>query len=1145
MIKIDPICARQGDPGASTQGTAMKTLAKKWGSSILMAPVVLLCCFACKTGVEQEDSATHTQHAMIFEKLASDLTHITFSNDLNETDTLNYFTYPYLYMGGGVSVGDINNDGLVDIFFTGNMVSNRLYLNKGNLTFEDITQKAGLGGDSRWYTGSTMADVNHDGLLDIYVSVAGQSGDRENQLYINQGDLMFKEQAADYGVNDTGSSVNATFFDYDRDGDLDLYVANYPITPFSATTFQYTQLMKRVNDTNSDHLYRNDDGHFTKVTEEAGVLRYSLSLSATVGDLNRDGWPDVYVSNDFNSPDCMYINNGDGTFTDHIKTATSHTSFYGMGVDIADYNNDGFVDILQMDMDAESNRRSKANMASMDPKLFSDIEQAGFQTQYMQNSLQVNTGMIIDGGPRFSDVSRFAGLSSTDWSWGPLFADLDNDGWKDVFVSNGTRREINNKDYFKALEGEKRHKDSLLAKSLRIPSEKIDNYVFRNKGDLSFEKANPYWGISHEGFSNGSAYTDLDNDGDLEIIINNIDEEAVLFENKSAEKSRYLVVNFQGTKKNRFGIGAKVTLKTDTLLQYQELTLTRGFQSSVAPELHFGLGDFERVEELQVTWPDGKQQILTDLTTNRRITLNYAESGPGARQAGYAPQATIFEHDIALDSVYKHKENVFDDFKYEVLLPHKMSNFGPGIAVGDLNGDQRDDFYIGAASGYPGGMFFQNSDGSFTQQKTALLLQDIDFEDMGALIFDADQDGDNDLYIISGGNEFEHDSPMLQDRLYVNDGQGNFVKYPAALPKMLTSGSRVYANDIDKDGDLDLFIGGRLVPGNYPYPANSHLLENISTKGVPKFQDITSEAAPFLDRLGLVTSAAFTDIDQDGWDDLIVAGEWMPIKVFRNRQGKFVDVSKKMDLVETVGWWFSLAPGDFDNDGDVDIIAGNLGQNYKYKANKHETFDIHFNDFDGNKRNDIVLSYFDEGKKYPVRGRECSSQQVPSIKKKFETYNEFSTATLTEIYDESMLEEGLHYQVSSFASVYLENDNGRFIIHQLPVEAQLAPINQILAKDFDLDGYSDLVVAGNLYASEVETPRADAGYGLFLKGNGSGNFEPVPPVKSGLFTPGDVKDLAFIEIKGQHYILSAKNDDFLQFTKCSVPPVTPALLGGR
>lgn len=1064
----------------------------------------------------------------IFKKKLSKETGVDFSNSLKEDLDINYFTYPYIYMGGGVSAGDINNDGLTDLFFTANMQSNKLYLNKGNMQFENVTVKANVAGDKRWSTGTTMADVNGDGFLDIYVLVSGKDGVKENLLYINNQDLTFTESAKQFGLNDIGNSVDASFFDYDLDGDLDVFVANYPITPFGYRTSDYKMRMEHVTDVESNHLYRNDNGKFTKVTEEAGVKMYNLSLSVTVSDLNEDGYPDMYVSNDFHSPDCMYLNNGDGTFTNIIKEATTHTSFYGMGVDIADFNNDGYKDIFQMDMDAESNRRSKANMASMDPIMFENIERHGFQYQFMQNALQLNSGVTtVKGTPTFSDISRMAGVSSTDWSWSPLFADLDNDGFKDIFISNGTRREINNKDYFNALKKEKRNKDSLLIKTLRMPSEKIDNYVYKNNGDLTFSKVNKDWGISHEGFSNGAVYADLDNDGDLEIVINNIDEEATIFENLSSEKNNHLTINFKGNNKNKFGLGTKVSIKIGDQIQVQELTLSRGFQSSVAPKVHFGLGEVKAIDEIEITWTDGKKEILKNVEANQFLTFDYKNAK--VETTAQVQGNKMFQTVESL-AVYKHKENKYDDFKFELLLPHKTSQFGPGIAVGDLNGDGLDDFYAGAASTYPGGMFFQNIDGTFEQQKTKILIVDRNHEDISATIFDADADGDNDIYIVSGGNEFERNSPILQDRLYVNDGKGNFSK-SRNIPTMLSSGSKAIPFDYDKDGDLDLFVGGRLIPKNYPYPANSFLLENISQKGIPMFKDVSDKVETSLNKLGLVTSAKWLDYDKDGWTDLFIVGEWMNIRAFKNKKGKFVEVTEDLGLEDTTGWWFSMESGDFDKDGDDDLIVGNLGLNYKYKAKENETFDIYFNDFDGNNKNDIVLSYYNDGKKYPVRGRQCSSEQIPSIKKKFKNYELFSNAELTDVYDKKKLEKSIHYQVKSFASLYLEYKDGKFIEHMLPNEAQIAPINKMIVKDFDKDGNLDVLAAGNLYASEVETPRADAGIGLFLKGGKKNNFKALSASKTGVHMSGDVKDFAIINIKGEEYIMSAKNNDFLEFIK--------------
>ncbi len=1069
--------------------------------------------------------------AKIFASLNHTKSNINFKNTLVENDSLNYFTYSYLYMGGGVAVGDINNDGLQDIYFTGNQVANKLYVNKGNLEFKDITKEAGVAGDSRWYTGVTMADVNNDGFLDIYCSVAGKFNPKENQLFINNQDGTFTEKAKEYGLADIGNSVQATFFDYDKDGDLDVYVANYPETPFNAPTFVYTHKMANVSEVETDHLYRNDNNTYSNVTNEAKLKSFGLSLSATVGDINNDSWPDLYVSNDFSSPDYMYINNQDGTFKEVVKESTAHTAFYGMGVDIADFNNDGYLDIFQVDMDANNNRRQKANMASMNPTLFWDVVNAGFHYQYMQNCFQVNSGVFKNGNPYFSDVSRITGTSSTDWSWGPLFADFDNDGLKDLFVTNGTRREVNNRDYFTKIKNTNIDAASKLELSLKIPSEKIDNFMYRNKGNLDFEQVNERWGISYKGFSNGVSYADLDNDGDLELITNNIDDYASVFENSSAQNTNYLKITFNGIDGNKFGLGNRVFVKTANKTQMQELTLTRGFQSSVAPELHFGLGKENIVEELKVIWTDGKVQTLKNVKANQNLKLKYVNATQ--EKSTIVEKEKLFVTDTTSTFPrYTHEENMFDDFKYQVLLPHKMSSFGPALAVGDLNNDSLEDYFVGGSFGKVGALFYQNKEG-FIKQETQVFNEDKLSEDVGALIFDADSDGDNDLYVTSGGYEFSPTSKMLQDRLYINNGKGEFTKATeGTLPKMITSSSKVYTADFDKDGKQDLLVLGRQIPGKYPSPANTYVLKNTSDKQGVKFNFFPENITDKFKNLGMATSAVITDYNNDSWLDIILVGEWMSIRVFKNTQTGFLEVSEDLGLTkDTTGWWWSIKEGDFDGDGDMDYIVGNNGLNYKYKATNEETFDIYVNDFDKDNKEDIVLSYYNEGKKYPVRGRECSSQQIPGIKKKFQNYESFSNATLVDVYSEKSLASSLHYQVKSFASIYLENKDNKFIIHELPREAQVSSINQILVDDYDKDGFLDALIAGNLFVSEVETPRNDAGYGQFLKGNGKGEFQVLNAHETGFFVPGDVKDMNSIKVNEQQYIIAVRNNDFVEIVK--------------
>lgn len=1064
----------------------------------------------------------------IFRSLDVSDTGIDFQNILVENDSMNYFNYTSIYIGAGVSTGDINNDGLIDVFFTGNQAKNKLFLNKGNLQFEDITDKAGLGGDARWYTGSTMADINGDGFLDIYCSVAGIANEKRNQLFINKGDGSFIELGKQYGVDDSANSIQGTFFDYDNDGDLDLYVANYPISDVNAPNYVYYNRMKTVSDQESDKLYRNDGDVFTNVSEVSGLKSYGFSFGVIASDLNNDGWQDLYVSSDYSIPDYLYLNNGDGTFKNVIKEATSHTAFYGMGVDVADFNNDGNLDLFQADMDANNNRRQKANMSSMKPEVFKEMVFMGFHYQYMHNCMQLNTGVLVDNIPQFSNVSRLTGTSSTDWSWGPVFADFDNDGNKDLFITNGVKREINNTDIFNDFSKKKVATYSKLQKNLMIPSEQVDNFIFQNKGNLNFEKANKKWGIEYKGFSNGVAYADLDNDGDLEIVTNNLDDYASVYENKSSTTTNYLSLQFQGKDKNKFGLGNRVYVTAKGQTQMQELTLTRGFQSSVSARLHFGLNSLKEIDTLKVVWTDGKIQILHHIKTNQHLVLKYEDAVFSKKENHVA--ATLFTT-VKKDVFPKHKhiENTYDDFLKQILLPHKMSAFGPALATGDLNKDGLDDFFVGGAYGHTGSMYFQTQEG-FKKASAEFLKDDELSEDVGALIFDADNDGDNDLYVVSGGYEFATHSSLCQDRLYLNNGGGEFKK--TILPEIKTSGSRAYNADFNKDGKQDVLVLGRQVPGQYPAPATSYLLMNKSTETEVVFVDETKTKAQDFLNLGMATSAVITDLDNDSWLDIIIVGEWMPIRVFKNMKTEFKEVSLEMGLnKDTSGWWWSIKEGDFDKDGDVDFIVGNNGLNYKYKATKDETFDIYVNDFDNNNKEDIVLSYYSEGEQVPVRGRSCSSQQIPGIKQKFKNYNSFSEANLVDVYTKKALDAALHYQVKSFASVYLENKEGQFIIHKLPIEAQFSSINQILVDDYDKDGNLDALIAGNLYVSEIETPRNDASFGAFLKGDGKGDFKAIEASKSGVFIKGDTKDLVSIKVKDQKYVIAVKNNDILQFIK--------------
>jgi hypothetical protein len=1086
-----------------------------------LCPVVLLIailgtCFSCKP--------EKTGEGPIFKKLPSRKTNIAFQNTLTETDTLNYFLYSYMYMGGGVSVGDFNNDGLTDIYFTGNMVSNRLYLNMGNLKFKDVTEISGTGGDHRWMQGSTICDINDDGLLDIYVSVSGLAGNCKNMLFVNQGNNsnsipVFTEEAGKYGIDDSGKSTQSTFFDYDNDGDLDLYVANYPITQFKSPPYFYRQMMNYAKIDESGHLYRNNgNGTFTNVTVEAGLLTFGLSLSATVCDLNQDGYEDLYVSNDFTSPDFFFFNNGDGTFTDRTKEVIGQTSFYGMGNDIADYNNDGLPDVMQIDMAPEDNQRAKENMTSMTREDFEEMVNEGLHHQYRYSTLQLNRGITDNGLPFFSNAAWIAGVTSTDWSWAALLADYDLDGWKDLYITNGSRRDINNIDYFNKMEeggyfSQGLDKAKMLEQVKNMPFKPLTNYIFRNNGDLTFSKYNNEWGITEKSFSNGVAYADLDNDGDLELIVNNIDDKALIYKNNAREKKlgNYLKIGFDGPPKNIIGIGSAVTVWNNGKMQMAELTLSRGYESSVEPFLYFGLANHEFIDSLCVKWYDGKVQWLKHIRSNQKLILKYIAAKAPAPQVKSTRK--IFE-EISGKVPYKfiHKENKFNDYDYQVLLPHKLSDEGPDIAVGDVNNDNLEDFYIGNASKSQGRLFIQNKDRSFQIQKGPWENDSI-YEDTGTLFFDPDNDGDLDLYLVSGGNEFPKDSKEYQDRLYINDGKGNFTKDEKALPAITSSGSCVKAIDFDNDGDLDLFVGGRHVPRHYPFPAKSYILENKSANGRVKFEDATERVAPDLIKAGMVTSALCIDIDNDQWMDLIIAGEWMPVCIYRNVNGKFTKTINE----GTRGWWFSIEGADFDKDGDIDLVAGNLGLNFRYKASSDITFDVYAGDFNNNGSSDIVLSYIQDEKQFPLRSRKCFVDQNPWVAMKFPTYKSFAEATVSDIYTKKVLNESLHLQSETFASCYLENiGNGKFKIHKLPNEAQLSSINDMIIDDFDNDGQLDILAAGNLFDVEIVTPRNDGGVGVFLKGDGKGSFEVIPTVSSGFFVPKEVRSLSLIHLNNDN-----------------------------
>lgn len=1081
--------------------------------------------FTCKKDVTKQDVLKKEDDSTLFELVAAQNSGITFSNNIEENFEHFYEFFNYVYNGAGVAVGDINNDGLSDIYFVGNEVENKLYLNKGNFQFEDITENANVGKDKGWHNGVVMVDINGDGLQDIYVCRGGfrdKNEDRSNLLYINQGDLTFTEEAEAYGLNDEGYSLMASFFDADNDNDLDMFLTNRPDRFF----LNYEQVLKgkkEENDLFRDKLYINTNGKYEEKGLEAGIKNnfgYGLGLATT--DLNNDGKTDIYVSNDYVERDYAYINQGNNTFKDDLINRFNHIAFYAMGVDVVDFNNDGFEDIMQLEMLPEDYERSKTTMASMNTKLFSDMTSNGFHYQYMHNMLHLNRGNGV-----FSEISAYAGVEKTDWSWSCLGSDFDNDGYNDLFITNGFKRDIWDKDtnkkiseYMQSMAARKKSNQENAAYIVNMFQEnKRPNYIYKNNGDLTFTKKTKAWGLERDSFSNGAAVGDLDNDGDLDIIVNNIDGTAFIYKNNSEKlNNNYLKIKLIGPAKNPTGLGAKITLKYDDKIQYHDFKTVRGYLSSVEPVSHFGLGKTNAIDEIKIVWPDGKETILQNVQTNQLLQINYKKAQKSS--AIKTPIKTIFEDitNTKFKTPFKHKENNYDDFKNQILLPHKLSQNGPCIAVGDVNSDGLEDFYIGGAANQQGALYTQTSTGKFSVLNQSAFTKTAHYEDVGAIFFDADGDLDLDLYVVSGGNEFIQNSTTLQDRLYLNNGKGTF-ELTNNLPKITESGSCVIPLDFDDDGDLDLFVGGRLVPNKYPSAPKSFILENKN--GV--FTDVTQNIAPALLNLGMVTSATWNDVDGDSSEELIIVGEWMPITIFKKQNKKLVNATASFNLMNTTGWWNKIIATDIDKDGDIDFILGNLGLNYKFKASKEAPFLIYADDFDGNGTNDIFLTQHYKDRLVPVRGKQCSSEQLPQINKKFSSYEKFAKADISDIIP--IKKNTLKYEAQMFESIVMINNNGTFNIKKLPTEAQFSAINGIVVSDFNNDTILDILIAGNKFEVEVETTRADASIGQLFLGTEEGDFKTINYLESGIFLPYNVKDIQAIKLGNTIGILSAVNDD--------------------
>jgi len=1063
---------------------------------------------------------------------------ITFSNNLIYSDTLTVLDFEYLYNGGGVGIGDINNDGLQDVYFSGNMTSGKLYLNKGNWKFEDITKSAGLT-TSVWVNGVTMVDINQDGYKDIYLCVAGTrhtpAGKKKNLLFVNNGNNTFTESAASYGLQGTDHNMQATFFDYDQDSDLDVYLLRNAFVDYSRNRARPKSV--KGESASTGQLYRNNgDNTFTNVSEKAGILIEGFGLGVQVGDLNDDNWPDIFVSNDFITNDLLYINNRDGTFSNWAPSYFKHESYNAMGNDIADINNDGLVDIVELDMLPEDNVRWKVTIMGNNYDEFENGLKFGYEPQYIRNTLQLN-----NGNGSFSEIGYLAGIEATDWSWSPLLADYDNDGLKDLFVTTGYRQDITNLDFIKfsertlrmgTVEANKKERIDMLNK---IPGIKVHNYIYKNNGDLTFSDQSKSWGLSEPSFSNGAAYADLDNDGDLDLIINNIDAPATLLKNtkeKVKDKTaNFIRIGFKGPSLNREGLGAKVYLKYQGNLQYQYFTPFRGFLSSVEPYLHFGLGNTSIIDSLEVIWPDGKYELLKEVRANQVLTLKYTSADALSRRH---KDTKFFNFDSSLFTEvskelginYTHHENEYVDFKVQPLLPHMHSKNGPGIAVSDVNGDGLEDFYVGGATNQSGALFIQQADGKFKKGPVSSI--DTLSDDMGILFFDADNDNDADLYIASGGTEHVKGSPLYRDHLYLNDGKGKFESAPDALPDIRQSGSSVVAADYDRDGDLDLFIGGRIIPGEYPLPANSYLLRNDMVKD-GKFTDVTMEVAPGFINSGLVTSALWTDVDNDGWMDLMIVGEFMPISCYKNNAGKSFTPWGKDAFAHTSGWWNSLTAGDFDNDGDMDYMAGNLGLNTRYTGNEKEPLCIYARDYDKSGSIDPVMAMYLHGEKQVAHPWDDMVRQMNPFRARFRTYLPYAQANFETSFAKSELESAYVACSEWFQSSYIENRGaGNFSITPLPVRAQFSPVYGMETGDYNGDGNLDVLAVGNSYATEVSTGRYDASIGLYLQGDGKGHFTSVPVQKSGFVVDKDAKGLSNLILRdGHELILAGNNNDKL------------------
>ncbi len=1119
----------------------------------IITPIVFFACqntasnadFSPANPVKKATAAT-TQ----FELLAPERTGIQFVPSITDEYRYNFIADPYIYNGGGVGILDVNNDGLQDLFFTARLQPCRLYLNKGGMHFEDISEKAGLSKHIGLKTGIVIVDINADGWQDVYVTRTWFEPipERRNLLFINNKDNTFSEQAAAYGLDDISASQHANFFDYDGDGDLDCYVLNHPTDFKTMNNLDYSAGNAAVqpprNEYESDRLFQNNGPalpHFTDISQKAGIYNRAYGLSTLFTDFDADGRSELFVGNDFVMPDFLYQSGADNKFinlaTLESRNLFRHSSNHTMGADAADLNRDGLPDLVTLDMLAEPWGRRQRLMSTMQLPRDRQMQAQGYGRQVMRNVLQLS-----DGPGNMSELGQLAGIAATDWSWAPLIADFDNDGWRDIFISNGIKRDLNDLDFFLYTADSINKTGGVNEKRFAsfedyvklMPSHPVHNYMFQNTGSLPYADVSDSWGFTQKGFSNGAAYADLDNDGDLDLITNNLEAAPSLYENKATNfnTNHWLQIKCKGTALNPMGIGAKIRVYVSdnegnmSSIFTQDMTNIRGFYSSVEPIFQIGLGSFSSVKRIEIDWFEGRCQILENVAANQRVTLDISAASAGHCPNSNSTQKTVFQ-DITQQSGlnFKHIENEFEDFDREKLLPYRLSRRGPCMAQGDWNGDGLEDLFVGGASGQAGGLFLQKKEGNFQKTNQVALEKDKAHEDTGAVAFDADKDGDLDLLVLSGGNEAPANSSVYQDRLYLNDGKGQFIRAEKNLPTETKSGTCAAAHDYDGDGWTDLFIGNGAVPGRYPEAAGNTVWKN--EQGV--FKDVTNAVAPEYAKAGLLTDLSVGDFDGDGSQELVICGDWLPIGFYTIKEGK---IQPKLTIPQSSGWWNCLLATDMDADGDLDLVAGNEGRNTRLQASAAAPLRLWAKDFDQNASIDPILCIADQGKYRPVAQRDLLVSQMPFVKKKFPRYNAYAQASITDIVPEKDLEKAISLSAQTFDSQWFENKGNGWEAHVFPWQLQLAPIHDCLMTDFNQDGKKDLLAIGNDYGPDIETYRHDAFNGCLLLGQGNGSFLPIPAAQSGFLANRDARRMAMITGKGgASWILVGNNNDNIQIFK--------------